>query len=338
VPGCNGIDKAGTNYCISPDALSPVHPTLSSDLRTSIEEKYGNFNECEGSCCNDDECYFDKFGDDKRLTCFRRKGAESVPGCLGNGVSGASYCIRSPCALGYCVYREQPPDPSLVMAYMFAQMRCCEAKNDWRWFNDFTDAQSAAEYCNRIGYDITNCPMKKCCDFTDAQSIRIHTGAYYRSITGAAEYCNHIGYDITNCPINKPRYRSFYNVCESDGENGRCASCKSVDFPLIKPNISDNSQDALTDMQKKIPTMQSSSSEDEDFFSMKNFMFRKNFNSKLGLEFPRDAQITDMGRNSVAWCCNAKVHGPPSWWLLLRPNGNANQFCMEVGYPIGQCY
>jgi hypothetical protein len=135
-------------------------------------------------------------------------------------VSGINYCIRSPCALGYCVYREQPQDPSLVMAYMFAQMRCCEAKNDWRWFDDFTDAQSAAEYCNRIGYD------------------------------------------VTNCPVNKPRYRSFYKVCESDEENGRCTSCKRSSSRYYRLAIS---------------------------------------------------------HNAIAWCCNAKVHGPPAWWLLLRP-------------------
>jgi hypothetical protein len=37
------------------------------------------------------------------------------------------------------------------------------------------------------------------------------------------------------------------------------------------------------------------------------------------------------------WCCNAEENGPPVWWLSLRPNGNANQFCTEVGNDIGSC-
>jgi hypothetical protein len=37
------------------------------------------------------------------------------------------------------------------------------------------------------------------------------------------------------------------------------------------------------------------------------------------------------------WCCGASKSGPPLWWQSLRPNGNANQFCMEVGYDIQDC-
>ena len=40
---------------------------------------------------------------------------------------------------------------------------------------------------------------------------------------------------------------------------------------------------------------------------------------------------------SRMWCCDANESGPPSWWLAFRPNGNANQFCVEVGYAIRDC-
>jgi hypothetical protein len=40
---------------------------------------------------------------------------------------------------------------------------------------------------------------------------------------------------------------------------------------------------------------------------------------------------------SEVWCCNAKNSGPPSWWLSLRTNRNANQFCNEVGFDITRC-
>ena len=49
------------------------------------------------------------------------------------------------------------------------------------------------------------------------------------------------------------------------------------------------------------------------------------------------ARRPSIGYNLEGWCCNAKENGPPVWWLSLRPNGNANQFCTEVGYDIGSC-
>jgi hypothetical protein len=50
--------------------------------------------------------------------------------------------------------------------------------------------------------------------------------------------------------------------------------------------------------------------------------------------------VCGLGAGSEAlndmWCRNAEENGPPVWWLSLRPNGNANQFCTEVGMTLGR--
>lgn len=44
--------------------------------------------ECEGQCFSNNDC----FGDD--LACFIRAGFTNIPGCVGSGIYGVSYCYR----------------------------------------------------------------------------------------------------------------------------------------------------------------------------------------------------------------------------------------------------
>lgn len=44
---------------------------------------------CEGNCGNDDDCK-------DSLVCYKRRGKEPVPGCIGWGITGGNYCADRP--------------------------------------------------------------------------------------------------------------------------------------------------------------------------------------------------------------------------------------------------
>lgn len=68
----------GKDYCIDPqkDQRKPLAIPLDMPF----------FNECEGSCSSANDCNWG-------LICFTRSGTEEVPGCKGQGASGANYCV-----------------------------------------------------------------------------------------------------------------------------------------------------------------------------------------------------------------------------------------------------
>ncbi len=233
IPGCNGIDTSKTDYCIDPKSLSSEYPLLGElhhfytlAEKEDVLDTKGLLGECWGECCSDYEC---RETSGSGQTCFWRNGTEDVPGCRGKGEADASYCINPRCKLGYCVYKEIPPDLEVMPAYWFAQLRCClRGLDDENIDGEEFDRE---EYCNRVGYPRKSCPRD-----------------YEKGPSGCSKVC---GYGCHECQLNCARA-------------GGAAS------------------------------------------------FEK-------------------------WCCNAIENGPPVWWLSLRPNGNANQFCVDVGYDIGSC-
>ena len=74
VPGCSGDGVRSMDYCV------PQGPPLKTSGCGA-----GGCGLCEGDCDTDGDC---KAG----LRCFHRA-FESVPGCSGEGVAGADYCI-----------------------------------------------------------------------------------------------------------------------------------------------------------------------------------------------------------------------------------------------------
>ena len=77
VPGCSGDGVAGANYC--------TLPWLTTGVTGWVGCGAGGCDRCEGDCDSNSDC---KAG----LRCFHRA-FESVPGCSGEGVAGADYCI-----------------------------------------------------------------------------------------------------------------------------------------------------------------------------------------------------------------------------------------------------
>jgi hypothetical protein len=70
-------------------------------------------------------------------------------------IVGANYCVHQRCAVGYCPPLEATGE--VMLAYLFAQMRCCAAKLNWRdgYIQGFEG--TAEEYCSMIGFDVRNC-------------------------------------------------------------------------------------------------------------------------------------------------------------------------------------
>ncbi len=75
VPGCNGEGEYDYSYCHRPPLKS---------IGTQAH-KNGKLRQCEGDCDIDSHCA-------DGLKCFQRKAFEPVPNCLGQGLSGWSYC------------------------------------------------------------------------------------------------------------------------------------------------------------------------------------------------------------------------------------------------------
>lgn len=75
-----------TSAAPSPQTQAPVPPALAEPLvYTGWCSPDTPCFECEGQCFVDDDC----FG---TLVCFPRIGNTKVPGCLGSGIFGVSYC------------------------------------------------------------------------------------------------------------------------------------------------------------------------------------------------------------------------------------------------------
>ncbi|KAL7439608.1 hypothetical protein ACHAXM_006775 [Skeletonema potamos] len=85
VPGCSGEGNYRQNYCYNPFANGAT--VL---LTTNAQEcdKKAPCGKCFGSCSADEDC-------DKNLFCYRRfdNPFRLVPGCAGQGESGANYCF-----------------------------------------------------------------------------------------------------------------------------------------------------------------------------------------------------------------------------------------------------
>ena len=78
VPGCSGDGVTGYDYCVVPELAAGANGwegcgTDKCDV-------------CMGDCDSNEDC---KSG----LSCFHRNGFTKVPGCSGDGVLGADYCI-----------------------------------------------------------------------------------------------------------------------------------------------------------------------------------------------------------------------------------------------------
>lgn len=88
VPGCNGAGVLSYDYCYDPAAAGgTVTPWLDSSPGQHGEGQHGQHLQlCQGDCDTDGDCQGE-------LRCFKRKGLESVPGCLGHGLSNFDYCM-----------------------------------------------------------------------------------------------------------------------------------------------------------------------------------------------------------------------------------------------------
>lgn len=88
VPGCAEAGQYGKDYC-----YNPQKPQALTFLATKQKhpESYP-LQRCQGQCDSDTDCA-------DTLKCFQRAGTQTVPGCIGTGVSGMAYCY-SPLATG----------------------------------------------------------------------------------------------------------------------------------------------------------------------------------------------------------------------------------------------
>lgn len=97
--GCGGDAESKIDYCVSPTVttltvLKPTSapvakkPNLEYKGASGIPQDAFPLGLCEGTCNSNDECEGD-------LICLQRRDDEAVPGCEGDGVSGANYCVKS---------------------------------------------------------------------------------------------------------------------------------------------------------------------------------------------------------------------------------------------------
>lgn len=107
VPGCDGEDASGTDYCFHRAANYLFRMGNNGDPVENFP-----LGACDGDCDNDSECA-------EGLKCFSRNADEVVPGCVGPGRSADDYCFDhtltetkiangqpcsrgSDCTSGYC--------------------------------------------------------------------------------------------------------------------------------------------------------------------------------------------------------------------------------------------
>mmetsp|Transcript_37708 Transcript_37708/g.91757 ORF Transcript_37708/g.91757 Transcript_37708/m.91757 type:complete len:656 (-) Transcript_37708:53-2020(-) len=162
------------------------------------------FNECEGSCSSTNDCNWG-------LNCFGRSGNEEVPGCKGEGVSGANYCVLP--AEGELVLAGNNGSPSSA----FPLQRCeSDCDSDMQCSGTLVcmqrDGDEPVEECSG-----TPLPTEDYCVSRPTPNFLIY------------KYNNHIPKTVENFPL-----AVCVGDCDDDSECGEGLRCfqRSGDEPV----------------------------------------------------------------------------------------------------------
>ena len=263
--------------------------------------------ECQGDCDSDNEC-------NGSLICFRREDENdgTIPGCNGIDTSKTDYCI-DPKSLS----PEYPLLEELQHFYTVAEKEdflntqglLGECRGECCSDYECRETYGSAQICFwRDGMeDVPGCRGKGEADANYCINPRCKLGyCVYKDMPEDLEAMS--GYMFAQMRCCRGGYGGYGTI---DGEEfNEEEYCNRVGYPQI--NCPPPSSSGLNSGCRKICS--------DGCHDCHEFCARP---------VP--------GYNLKGWCCNAKENGPPVWWLSLRPNGNANQFCAEVGYDIGSC-